>query len=631
MSTGLPKEESPSSLRDPMLNHIMSLRQMDDRFSIDKFMKEAGHSLLPKKNVTRQDFISDDARPDSELSQVSDRLPVIVEFSTTLDSKGIEDLPKQLTVDATSGNWLSGWATLEAIGELEKLAGVEIHFSREFGTPSSESGARAGQALGAEEYGIQLKEFRNAHPKVNAQQCVVAVIDLGIELKHETFLDLNGRSRIIAVWDQTRPGSPPPGFNYGTYYDRKAIDRISGSSDQSYELGFIPSHGTQVASLAVGKPVGNFPGGLAQGAKLIVVVAKIDSPRGDPVSVGYSKSHFDALKFIENESAGVPLVVNVSSGMNAGAHDGSSPLERWFDSFTLGGTTPGRVVVKSAGNDHLNSLKAVVHTLSNSESYLTWESMNVPRWQDYLELWFSSIDDHEFTLITPSGSPTTPMLSSSNPLVQTSFAGESVTLQYDRFFRDNGMSRVTAIIQQKPPAQISYGPWQLKITTKSLKSGGKIDAWFENVDPSNCFVKFDDGVDRETTISIPATADSVIAVGAAEKSRPTLLARTSGRGPTRDSREKPDLLALGSNLVAATSGGPTKTTTVNGSSMSAPIVTGGIALILSRSVEAKGPLWNARQVNAALRQTSTGYRGFWNSGHGCGLFNLFEADRALNG
>ena len=47
----------------------------------------------------------------------------------------------------------------------------------------------------------------------------------------------------------------------------------------------------------------------------------------------------------------MPVVVNVSQGMNAGAHDGKSMLEVAFDEFSKGGRQRGRVIVKSAGNE----------------------------------------------------------------------------------------------------------------------------------------------------------------------------------------------------------------------------------------------------------------------------------------
>ena len=92
-----------------------------------------------------------------------------------------------------------------------------------------------------------------------------------------------------------------------------------------------------MASIATGRKVGAFAGGVAPEAKILVVIADGQSP------TGYSKSHVDALNFIDQIATqmNLPTVVNVSQGMNAGAHDGRSMLEVAFDAFSGGGENPG--------------------------------------------------------------------------------------------------------------------------------------------------------------------------------------------------------------------------------------------------------------------------------------------------
>jgi len=40
-------------------------------------------------------------------------------------------------------------------------------------------------------------------------KALVAIIDDGIDVLHEAFLDAAGRSRIIGIWDQTDTDGPP--------------------------------------------------------------------------------------------------------------------------------------------------------------------------------------------------------------------------------------------------------------------------------------------------------------------------------------------------------------------------------------------------------------------------------------
>src|SRR5262249_2080813 len=117
-------------------------------------------------------------------------------------------------------------------------------------------------------------------------------------------------------------------------------------------LGNQSEHGTRVASIAAGSPMPGFPGGVAPRASLLVVIPKLEVVGQDPHSIGYSIGHTGALAYVREFAAArkLPVVVNVSLGMNAGAHDGTSALETAFDSFSSGGTLPGLAIVKSAGN-----------------------------------------------------------------------------------------------------------------------------------------------------------------------------------------------------------------------------------------------------------------------------------------
>src|SRR6185295_18567816 len=44
---------------------------------------------------------------------------------------------------------------------------------------------------------------------------LVGDVDSGIDLAHPDFQNPDGTTRLVAVWDQTTVGTPPPGFSYG--------------------------------------------------------------------------------------------------------------------------------------------------------------------------------------------------------------------------------------------------------------------------------------------------------------------------------------------------------------------------------------------------------------------------------
>jgi serine protease AprX len=95
------------------------------------------------------------------------------------------------------------------------------------------------------------------------------------------------------------------------------------------------------------------------------------------------------------------------------------------------------------------------------------------------------------------------------------------------------------------------------------------------------------------TLSSPADADSIIAIGSMQNNG-KLVSGFSSRGPRTDGVIKPDLTCLGDNVVCANSKDSTGYLKVAGTSLATPLIAGAAALILSASPGLKP--WELRNI-----------------------------------
>ena len=308
--------------------------------------------------------------------------------------------------------------------------------------------------------------------------------------------------------------------------------------------------------------------------------------------------------------------------MNAGAHDGRSALEVGFDEFASGGRKPGRIVVKSAGNERGKRGHAKVELLPDSAESLTWKSLTDPGWnRDRIELWWESINSLRFRLSAPSGQQTE-WVDEAHPTLKGRLTGGGpYRMEFVKRHPDNGDSRLAIELGTGPGLNLlAEGEWVLEIEAVKVRTAAEVHAWLERGGsrPS----EFVSHASEEMTLSVPGTAFSVIAVGAVDASLPIKVGTFSSYGPTRDRRNKPDVVAPGVKVEAARGGTFDDVRPESGTSMAAPHVTGAIALLLSRAAKSGQPVPTASQAGAALRQMAANATGSFTNSQGYGLIDV---------
>lgn len=499
-------------------------------------------------------------------------LPMLVRVNDSTTAKDMEYVP-DCKVTSMMGNIVACQGSIRTIEALQIHPGV---ISVEASRPSSAHDcARSVPFVHAD---LVQNDPRNPE---KGERALIAILDTGIDVLHQAFRDDNGRTRIISIWDQKDPTGPAPKQGYGTLHTSIDIDRYINGGSVPSGLGRDPDlHGTHVASIAAGRPTRNFFGGVAPASKIIVVITRIKVDPSDPYSVGYSNSHVDALSYVADEAdrLAMPVVVNVSQGMNAGAHDGTSNLEAAFDNFSGGGRLPGRAIVKSAGNERGFGGHSQFKIANNSIDQLTWTSVKPHAGPDVVELWFRACDELSFQLVDPNNERSR-WVAADQPSAIGSFAsGIKYIMTFDKFHWDNGDSRVLVTIAQDRALHIQ-GDWHLDVHARSVQSDGTVHAWLER--DITRPIRFTNHQKEECTLSIPGTARTVISVAAVGSTVPVRVASYSSYGPTRDLRDKPDLAAPGEGIYAASANTSDDVDAKDGTSMAAPHVAGAIALLFS--------------------------------------------------
>jgi subtilisin family serine protease len=103
----------------------------------------------------------------------------------------------------------------------------------------------------------------------------------------------------------------------------------------------------------------------------------------------------------------------------------------------------------------------------------------------------------------------------------------------------------------------------------------------------------------QSSVSSLACGDQVISVANLDADREVMNV-TSSQGPTRDGREKPEIAAPGTGIVAANGFDPENLwVRMSGTSMSSPYVAGVVALMLQMD-----PKLTAAQSTGILRRTA---------------------------
>lgn len=444
----------------------------------------------------------------------------------------------------------------------------------------------------------------NVPEELNGKEILVAVIDSGIDYSHPDFRNEDGTTRIVELWDQ----------NLDQNFDSERINEALRREGELARYEVVPSrdlsgHGTHVAGIACGN--GRASGGLYRGMapRSPILVVKLGAP--DPEGFPRTTELMLAVDYVLRKASemALPVAVNLSFGNNYGSHDGTSLLESYLDDVS---SYWKNVIVAGTGNEG----DARIHTSGVLPQEGTGIQSRQPRIiqfavGDYepglnLQLWKSYVDQFEIWIRHPDGTILGP-LQSRQSTQRFESPGTELLIYY-------GEPRPYSISQEiyfdfiPSDSYVAPGIWEIILVPEKI-TDGQFDLWLPGQTSLAEGTGFLTPIEN-TTLTIPSTASKVISVGAYNTVFDS-YAPFSGRGSEEGIlvRRKPDLVAPGVNITSCAPGGGYAVK--SGTSMAAPFVTGGAALLMEWGIRFQNdPYLFGEKVKAYLQRGARPLPGF---------------------
>ena len=478
---------------------------------------------------------------------------------------------------------------------------------------------------------------------------LVGFVDTGIDYTHPAFMNADGTSRILSIWDQTIEGGEkkPKGFAYGCEYSNEQINEAISASNP-YEI--VPSrdtegHGTFMAGVACGNETedGQFSGVAPSAAICVVKCKQAKQNLRDYYQISSEITCFSEADLIlgvcylwrQAVQMRMPLVLCLGVGTNLGGHVRGGVIGELLRDY---GDYRGTFVVTAAGNE--------ANTARHYESGVILQGgseeveLEVAEGRDgfVMELWSDATQVFSIGLISPSGeySGKTVPRQAEKRVISFLFENTVVEIQNLLIDQENGDECILLLFLQP-----QEGVWKIRVFNEQ-NMPGRFHIWlpmYELLPGDTRFLRSD----PNTTICDPANNLGVITV-AYYDSTTRGIAVDSSRGYSRDDYIKPDVAAPGIQVlgpIAFTGMTPADTQRQraeearygmrNGSSIAAALTAGTVALLAEWGIVKRNDLsMDTTTIKKYLiRGTDRTGREFPNRMWGYGFLNLYGVFDAL--
>ncbi|MBA4698526.1 MAG: S8 family peptidase [Ruminococcus sp.] len=418
--------------------------------------------------------------------------------------------------------------------------------------------------------------------ELQGNNIMIGFLDTGIDYTNPVFLNLDGTTRIAAIWDQTiQTGRPPQDFVYGAEYTSEMINEALRSDDPR---SLVPTedeigHGTFVASLAAGS--GNSSEDfLGAAPECTIAVVKLKQAKQylrdfyfipDDAVCFQETDLMLALKYLSAiaDSRNIPLVICTAIGTNMGGHIDVLPLSKILEHY---GMAVNRIPVVGGGNeaDKKHHYSRAIRNDNIPDVVEIRVGQNVEGFT--MELWTDIPNVFSVSLVSPFGEGTPPIPVQTNKTTVFDFAVERTQVSVDYSLIVERTASELIFLRFRAPTP---GIWNL-IVTPVRTVIGLYHIWLPMTEFLSGDVHFLNP-DLYYTLTNPANARGIIAVSYYDGDNNN-IALSSGRGYTRDQLINPHITAPGINVKGALPDGSFAAR--SGSSISTGLTSGAVAILM---------------------------------------------------
>ena len=420
---------------------------------------------------------------------------------------------------------------------------------------------------------------------LRGQGVIVGIIDTGIDYTNPVFINNDGATKILAIWDQSiESENQYPKVFYPAYFGTEFIaEQINQALNSPDPLQVVPSidvdgHGTMLSGIAAGyeNNENDFSGVVPDADLLIVKLKQAKRNLTDFYSIPSDVPCYQendliwGIQYLVDTARKLkrPLAICIGLGTSQGSHGKNGFLNTVV---SIAGDFPGVAISIAAGNEGI-ARRHFYKDLEPNASVPVELNVGADETGFTMELWGNPPMIYSMDILSPNGEYIPSILGGIEETRTINFIFERTIINYDYIVVEQDTGKQVIILRFTNPEQ---GTWRFQVSGKGdLK--GDFHVWL----PAGNFISKDTYFlepNPYTTITSPGNTIVPITLSAYNSNSGTLYPN-AGKGFSTSNIINPDLTAPGVNIQCPSLNHGF--TTLTGTSAAAAHTAGITAMIL---------------------------------------------------